>query len=156
VVRAARRALASEGVRAGRLELVAVDDRSMRRLHRVWMGADSATDVLTFDLSESRENRRRRGAATGGVDGQIIVCAALARRRAASLGVRPRDELSLYVVHGCLHLCGYDDRRRAEAARMHRREDQLLRALGIGPVFATGEAARFDSEHAPRRRRRHR
>lgn len=57
-------------------------------------------------------------------------CDAPAQRRAALA------ELALYVVHGVLHLAGYDDHSTADYQRMHAREDQILRRLGWGPVFA--------------------
>lgn len=156
-VRAARHALTSEGIVAGRLELASVDDGDMRRLHREWMGKDCTTDVLTFDLREpDRRGKKHGDERRGTVDGQVIVCVAEARRRSAALGVTLKDELSLYVVHGCLHLCGYDDHRPTDAARMHKREDQLLIALGQGPIFSAGPAGRSGSEKGLGRRRRHR
>ncbi len=99
----------------------------MRDVHAQWLADSSVTDVLTFDLSE--------GPAEPVVDGQVVVCAPVARRRARKLGIDWRHELLLYVVHGCLHLCGFDDRRRADAKRMHLREDQILGRIGVGPVY---------------------
>ncbi len=100
------------------------------------MGLDSATDVLTFDL---REEPRTKAAV-----GEIVVCADVARRRAAApSSTRTRGtrraavaELALYVVHGVLHLCGYDDHLPEDSARMHLREDEILRGIGLGPVFS--------------------
>jgi len=45
-------------------------------------------------------------------------------------------ELLLYALHGMLHLCGFDDRTDRGFRTMHRREDDILTALGFGPVFA--------------------
>jgi probable rRNA maturation factor len=45
-------------------------------------------------------------------------------------------ELALYAVHGTLHLLGYDDRRKADAKRMHDMEDEILSSIGWGPIFA--------------------
>ncbi len=136
--RAARAALSAEGVGAGRLDVAVVDHREMRRLHGRWMGETTATDVLTFDLkSRNVEKSKRRN-----VDGQIVVCESVARRRAREDRRDWRDELLLYVVHGCLHLCGYDDRRARDAARMHRREDEILTRMGRGPVFYSSRSDR--------------
>ena len=63
-----------------------------------------------------------------------------AKRSSAQRGTDVAAELLLYALHGTLHLCGYDDRSRAGFERMHAREDELLVALGVGPVFAAGAA----------------
>jgi probable rRNA maturation factor len=125
--RAARQTLRSQGYDHGRLEVTLVEETEMRRQHRRWMGRAVLTDVLSFDLRD----RRQRGR----VDGQLIVCETVARRVARLHHTDWRGELLLYVVHGCLHLCGHDDQRPADAARMHQQEDELLRLLGWGPVF---------------------
>ncbi len=124
---AARRALQSHGFRQGRLDIAVLGDAEMRRQHARWCGEDSTTDSLAFDL--------RNESVDGLVDGQLLVCKSVARRRARSRRSDWRAELLLYVVHGCLHLCGHDDHDAAEAARMHEEEDRLLTALGWGPVF---------------------
>lgn len=126
--RVAKLVLAEEGVRRGTLEVAVVGAAEMRRLHKRWMNDPTSTDVLTFDL-------RDKPVATT-VDGQLAVCESVARQRAGGKAGDWQRELLLYVVHGCLHLCGYDDRRRQDAARMHLREDELLVRLGIGPVYA--------------------
>ena len=67
--------------------------------------------------------------------GELVVSAEMAAATAAEIGVDPRDELALYVVHGLLHLCGYDDLSEAGAAAMRRREDELLKACGRSNPF---------------------
>jgi probable rRNA maturation factor len=122
--------LQSEGYRRGTLEVAVVGEAEMRGQHRRWKGSAAVTDVLSFDLRE----RPRRSL----VDGQLIVCGPTARKRAKRRGGDWRGELLLYVVHGCLHLCDYDDATATAAARMHRLEDDLLAALGWGRVFSSG------------------
>ncbi|MFQ5428715.1 MAG: rRNA maturation RNase YbeY [Phycisphaerae bacterium] len=126
--RAARRALQSQDRRRGRLEVAVVPDAEMRRLHRRWLENENTTDVLSFDLREDPHDNL--------VDGQLIVCRSVARRRARSRKADWRGELLLYVVHGCLHLCGWNDQDEDEATEMHRQEDKLLAELGWGAVFA--------------------
>ena len=126
--RAARAALESKGYRRGSLEVAVINDAEMRRAHGQWMGSRTTTDVLTFDLRESP----RRGL----VDAQILVCEPVARRASRERGHPVWKELALYVVHGCLHLAGRDDLRPADAQRMHREEDRILKELGYGPVFS--------------------
>jgi len=128
--RAARRALRSRGCRRGHLEVAVVGEAEMRRQHLLWKGRRSSTDVLSFDLrDEARPSL---------VDGQLVVCEPVARRTAKARRSDWRGELLLYVVHGCLHLCGLDDRHRAEAAGMHAIEDAILTELGWGPVYSEG------------------
>ena len=67
-----------------------------------------------------------------------MICAAVAAREADRRGHDIRHELVLYAVHGLLHLCGYDDGSAFEARRMHRREDWLLRAVGLPAVYGDG------------------
>lgn len=128
--RAARHVLRAEGFSAGRLEIVLLSDAAMRREHRRWKNRDTSTDTLSFDLRELPDDRR--------VDGLLMICPATARREARRRGVALEAELALYVVHACLHVVGYDDRRPRDFVRMHRREDELLTELGYGPVFAAG------------------
>ena len=135
-----------EGRRNGRLEVAIVDDAEMRKLHRQWMGLGSTTDVLSFDLSDGGDD--------GVVDAQLVVCKPVAVRSAAEIGGDWRLELLLYVVHGCLHLCGYDDVSASKAARMHRREDEILLELGHGAVFSQGEKVRRTRTVSGRKRKR--
>lgn len=129
--RAARRTLTSHGIRTGQLEIAVVDDAQMSAQHAQWMGDDATTDSLAFDLRDEPDDVS--------VDGQLIVCEPVARRRAESSGHAWQDELTLYVVHGCLHLCGFDDHDPDESARMHAEEDRILEAMGLPPVFSNGE-----------------
>ncbi len=140
VRRAARRTLIGEGFTFGRLEIALVKDAEMRRHHRRWLGGDSSTDVLSFDL--------RDAAAPAAVDGQIIVCESVARRQARARRTDWRGELLLYVVHGCLHLCGYDDRSRSDYERMHRREAAVMAELGLASISVDRSPTSRNSEAA--------
>lgn len=118
----------AEGFHKGSLSVVVVGQRAMRTLHRRFMDDDSPTDVLTFDLGSDP--------ASGLLEAEIIICTDVARRRSPSLAAA-RRELALYLTHGILHLAGYDDHDQVDFDRMHAREDELLAALGVGPVFRT-------------------
>lgn len=131
--RVAAHTLHAEGFTTGRLSVAVVGATAMATLHRRFLGQPGPTDALSFDLGTDR----RRGY----VEGEVIVCADVARRRAARRSrslQAARAELALYVVHGILHLAGYDDRAPAGFRRMHTREDQILSELGLGPVFRSG------------------
>jgi rRNA maturation RNase YbeY len=102
------------------LSVVFVSDARLARLHAQHLGDPARTDVITFDLSDD----------LGGPGGEIYVSAPCARRTARKRGVVARRELCLYVVHGVLHLCGYDDHERADRARMRVAEARVMRASG--------------------------
>jgi probable rRNA maturation factor len=129
--RAATAALTSHGIKSGPLDIAVVDDTEMRAHHARWMDDDSTTDSLAFDLRDEPDDST--------VEGQLIVCEPVARRRAEAAGHDWEHELTLYVVHGCLHLCGFDDHAPADAERMHAEEDRILQAIGLPPVFSRGE-----------------
>jgi probable rRNA maturation factor len=123
------------------LSVALVNDRRMSDLHLRFMNLSGPTDVLTFPL----EGKGRRVTA-----GEVVVCVPEAGRRAAEHGTRLEHELLLYAIHGMLHLCGFDDRTPDRYQAMHRKEDQILTRLGIGPVFSV----RTEVKAAARRRRR--
>lgn len=146
IIEAAQAALRSRRFTKGSLHVAVISDARMRREHARWMNDDEPTDVLTFDL--------RDDAVKGLVDGELLVCSAVARERARGYGGDWRAELLLYVVHGCMHLCGYDDHEPAEAAEMHRLEDRVLKKLGWGEVFAAESRAdreKIKGRAAPRK-----
>ncbi len=108
----------------GNLSLAVVDDAAMRRVNREYHATDTATDVLAFPLRDPPQPE------LPGFDAEIVVSADTARREADALGVDAASELVLYVVHGVLHLLGYDDHEPDEARRMHARTLEILGELG--------------------------
>ena len=120
------------------LSLALVGDKAMADLHQQFMGIAGPTDVLTFPLDEDA-----RGRVTAG---EVVVCIPEARRRAKAEGTELRHEALLYALHGMLHLCGYDDLTPADFKRMHRTEDRILAAIGVGAVFErTSKSGRPES-----------
>lgn len=120
VERAVAAALSLKPRRAGAVSIALVSDRAIRRLHLDHMGLDSATDVLSFPLDGG-----------AGLLGEVVASAETARREARARGVAPADELLLYVVHGVLHLLGFDDHAPADRKRMRAAERRSLRAAGV-------------------------
>lgn len=122
----AEAALRAEGVTAGECNLVFVDPDEMARLNAEHMGEEGPTDVLSFPLD---------GADPDPVGtrlvGDVVVCPAYAARPGDPDGApsaTPDGGLALLVVHGVLHLLGYDHAGAADAARMQARERELLAA----------------------------
>ena len=98
LARAARRTLRQERRTQGSLAIAVVSDAEMRRQHERWLGRDTSTDVLTFDL--------RDHPGPDLVDGQIVVSSGTARRPAPRRARRWRRELGLDGVQGWLHWVG--------------------------------------------------
>ena len=107
----------AESARIAEVDVAVVDARQMAAMNRRYLRHAGATDVLSFDLSE---------AGVAALSVQLIVCGDVAVAAAAERHLRPQHELLLYVIHGLLHLLGYDDGAGPAARRMHAREQALL------------------------------
>ena len=118
-----RGALAAEGVRRASISVLFVDDAAIRIINARHLSHDWATDDISFELSEPGEPI---------LAGELIVSAQMAASTAAELGGEPLPELALYLVHGLLHLCGYDDHSDDDVRAMRRREGEILQGLGFG------------------------
>ena len=94
-----------------RLEVVFVSDETMRRYNKRYTGSHSVTDVLAFDMEEAYI---------------VIVCTDVARRSAILYGERYEDELVLYVIHGILHIIGYDHKVEGKERSMREMERNLI------------------------------
>ncbi|MFO0428680.1 MAG: rRNA maturation RNase YbeY [Planctomyces sp.] len=125
-------ALSLEDVGAAVLSITIVDNEAIHRLNREHLQHDYPTDVISFPLECSDEM----------VEGEIVASAEMACQMAASGQWSPQDELRLYVVHGLLHLCGYDDLTPNEKSMMRERERAIMGHFGLNVVHA----AETDSE----------
>ncbi|MGY8752773.1 MAG: rRNA maturation RNase YbeY [Phycisphaerales bacterium] len=103
-----------------------VSDVEMAQLHVKHSGVDGTTDVLTFD----------HGSAEHSVCADIAVCIDVAKREASQRGHTVQNEVLLYIVHGILHCCGFDDHDESAHALMHAEEDRVLSGIGIGKVWS--------------------
>ena len=123
----ARSVLVGEAVAGpSELTLTMVDEATIAALNAEWMGEDGATDVLSWPLDAGETP------APGGPPvllGDVVVCPAVAHRYAASNGRTTADELALLVVHGVLHVLGWDHVDDDEAAAMRQREHDHLTNL---------------------------
>ena len=103
-----------------------VGEAEGRRLN-AYRGKDYATNVLTFVYDGSSHDAPRDAAGVSPVAGDIVICVPVVRREAKAAGRPLRAHFAHLVVHGMLHLQGYDHQRQRDAARMERRETELLR-----------------------------
>ncbi len=125
--RTAEAVLAAARAGTAELSLMLVSDRRMRSLNRRYRKKDRPTDVLAFPLREGRFSRFR-----GKLLGDVVISVSTAKRQAAALGHSLRDEVTRLLVHGVLHLLGYDhERSERDASVMARREKTILRAIRI-------------------------
>ena len=134
--RLVRRALVAEGIEEAEISVILVDDRRIAAVHRRWLGQPGPTDVITFDLAAGTAGPPRASVLTG----DIVVSTETARRMARAVGWTPRQELSYYIIHGVLHLTGYDDHTAADCRQMRARERAVMKACGL-PVPPRTRAA---------------
>ena len=112
----------------GELSVVFLTPAALARLHARFLSDPSETDVMTFP-----------GDPALGIAGEICVSARAAERFAQGAGTDFSEELTLYLVHGWLHLAGHDDRKPRRRRAMRRAEARamgLLRAAGAIPTFS--------------------
>lgn len=103
----------------GTLSVVLADHETVLPLNREYLDHDYHTDVLSFDLSDAPDR----------IDGEIYVDLDTAAERHDEFGATFEEEAYRYVVHGLLHLIGYDDGTPDETAAMRRLEDRYLEAV---------------------------
>lgn len=155
-------ALVHELVSTAVISVALVDDADMAHLNKRHLGRDGSTDVLSFNMDDEADGgvtgdavvvrsnlsgRHLPGSEHGQasldhapravIEGEIVISLDAAAREADSRKHSLEAELSLYAVHGTLHLLGYDDQDEQKAARMHAVEDEVLASVGLGRVYGT-------------------
>ena len=127
VNRAAVRAFLKEAIRfllpggSWRVGLVFVEDDQITQFNAKYLGEDRPTDVLAFSM---REGKALAGDAT--FLGDIVISTETAKRNAKRFRCSMERELALYLVHGLLHLLGYEDKTPSHRRRMRRKERAVL------------------------------
>jgi len=111
--------LRNEGITEAEIDLVLVDDKEIQGLNQQWLKHDYPTDVLSFTYNSPPK-----------LEGELIVGAERALRVSEEKQTSAQDELIWYVVHGTLHLIGYEDGNPTQRETMRAREELVLRALG--------------------------
>ena len=112
------------GVKDEGVTVAFVAETRMRELNREWRAKDYATDVLSFP-SEQDEFEKAAGATLG----DVVICAAQAARQAQTNGLTFDEEIAQLILHGVLHLCGYDHE--TDEGQMNRLELRLRKKLQI-------------------------
>ena len=122
---AAQAVFEGEQVATARVTLAFVDDAHIHRLNKQFLDHDEPTDVLTFPYSEP-------GATA--IEGEVVIGHGVAARQAEERGHALAWELQLYVIHGCLHLCGYDDQSAETSRVMRKQERKYLTVRGLPDI----------------------
>ena len=110
-VRYVEKILSILGSKVGRICILFADDARIRRLNKRYGKKDKSTDVLAFET------------------GDIVISAETAARNSRSFGSTPAEELKLYMIHGILHLSGYDDTTSPKRKMMRIMEERVLKRL---------------------------
>ena len=122
---AAHTVLEGEGVADYEISLAFVDNPTIQRLNVRYLNHDQPTDILTFPLSEPGSRK---------LAAELVIGAEVAVAQAAAGGQDVQHELTLYVIHGLLHLCGFDDHSDADLRAMRARERHYLTLLGLPDI----------------------
>jgi len=125
LVTLAERVLAAESVDGSELGILVTDDEQVRELNREYAGEDKPTDVLSFSLQEGEEFVSPDDVTRLG---EVIISYPTAERQANEAGHSAADEVAHLLVHGILHLLGYDHVDSNDERKMRAREDELLGA----------------------------
>jgi probable rRNA maturation factor len=123
--KAARAVLEGENVTSAEISLAFVDDATSARINQRFLGHAGPTDVITFPLSAKGELP---------LIGELVIGIEVTQRTAAERGHSISAELALYVIHGLLHLCGYDDKSPTKRRIMRGKERDYLQTLKLPAI----------------------
>lgn len=141
LIELAQRVLSAVGEGQSELSLELIGDRRMQRLNREYRKQNHTTDVLAFPTREATVPKRF--VCRTNLLGDVVISLPTAIRQAKAMGRPVDEELAILLVHGVLHLCGYDHERNVrEAERMSRREQAILRKISPVPQLVTTCAQR--------------
>ena len=102
---------------AASIDIIFTDDDTISTLHQTYLDDPSPTDIITFDLGSDE------------IEGEIYISVDRAQEQAKRYHVTLAEELTRLIVHGLLHLKGYDDKEKKERKKMKQKEDDLVRLL---------------------------
>ena len=159
----AARAQRAAGI-GGEVDVLITSSAQMRGLNRRFRGKNAATDVLSFPSdcqihhgdTEARRVVKENSSVSlrlrdGGRAGDIAISAEIASSNARSLGHSAADEMKILILHGLLHLAGYDHE--TDAGAMARKEARLRRVLGLPAALIERAAAHGTRTDSGKRRR---
>jgi probable rRNA maturation factor len=113
--------LQGEGITTADVSIAVVNDTAIHEINKQFLKHDEPTDVISFVLDQKGQS----------IDGEIVISGDTAAAAAKEIGWSAQDEMLLYVIHGALHLVGYDDLKPAARRQMRSREQHYLAKLGV-------------------------
>jgi probable rRNA maturation factor len=108
------RVVEGEGKRIGTVSYIFCSDNYLLELNREYLKHDTLTDIITFPYAKAP------------IEGDVFISIDRVRDNAKDFGVAFEQELKRVIIHGVLHLCGYGDKTKAQAAVMRQKEDAAL------------------------------
>jgi probable rRNA maturation factor len=121
------------GIENAEVTVCLMSDAEIARMNEAFRRKKGPTDVLSFPAAKKRKplriTRGRRGSMQNKYLGDIAICPAMARRNAKAYRRRPGNEIRILILHGVLHLLGYDHE--TDRGAMNRLEQKLRRRLGL-------------------------
>jgi len=121
----ARTVLEGEDIPDARISIALVDNPTIHALNKRFLEHDEPTDVLSFPLS---------GPGAKVLEGELVIGVEVAQTQARERGHDESAELALYVIHGLLHFCGYDDTTTKASIEMRAKERHYLSKLGLPDI----------------------
>jgi probable rRNA maturation factor len=121
--------------RSVEISVTLTGDEQVRSLNARWRGKDKPTNVLSFPMADERDLTRANVAGPELLLGDIILARGVCEAEAADKGVAVEEHATHLLVHGTLHLLGYDHQAEAAAADMEAREVRALERLGISNPY---------------------
>ena len=115
--------LDDHGIKSGKVNVVFVDSDTIRQYNRDFLQHDYPTDTISFPIEDQRSE--------GHLEGEVLVCTEIAKNRAEEFRWTAEEELLLYVIHGMLHLAGFDDTTPEQQSEMQAKEREYLTTLGV-------------------------
>ena len=112
------------------LDYIFCSDEELHRMNVEYLGHDTFTDIITFDLSDessSDPNQSFAAEQSTSIEGECYISLDRVRENAAGFGESPEQELLRVIIHGLLHLCGFGDKTPDEIAAMRAAEQLALR-----------------------------
>jgi len=109
------------------LEISLVDEAEMTRLHEEWMDEAGPTDVLSFPMDELRPNELSENDEVPVVLGDVVICPDVARKQGDTAGHGMDHELRILLVHGILHLLGFDHLEPDEEVEMFALQGKIVK-----------------------------
>ena len=111
------------------LSILIVDDQQITQFNRDYLNRNRPTNVIAFPMREGRFSE-----VTPNLLGDVVISADTAKREGQSAGLKMQDRLDQLLIHGILHLCGYDhENTKTEARRMEKKTEELFKIVKATP-----------------------